>query len=313
MKKLILLGGILGLAAVGIVGYSMQDDPPTEPLRFVYETKTGPVVFDHKLHAKGQAGECSRCHHLGTLLGFETDNGVVEFDHKAHGLSERFGLSCSDCHHLRKRLPFASSEGPVVFDHLTHRTSGDYDLGCGDCHHAREKDKPIRKCSVCHALGSENNEFVDEDAIHKTAVGVKCMECHEELLEKEGGCATCHGKENLTLVDRFPRCETCHEGDTPNNRFFKGGVHEGAVGAACTKCHSDKMDDDEKGCVFCHGELEHPIEQGPMNCHECHFEGSRYNDHLSEGHPIHGQCPGAKCVSCHSEEIRTKDCGFCHK
>jgi len=313
MKNLTLLVVILGLAAVGIVGYGMKDAPPAEPLRFVYETKTGPVVFDHKLHADGDAGECSRCHHLGTVLGLENDNGLVEFDHTAHGLSEEIGLKCSDCHHLAQLLPYPSSEGRVIFDHTTHSTSEDYDLSCDDCHHDRDENSPIRSCGACHASGSENNDFVDEEAVHKTAIGVKCMECHEDLLEEDGGCATCHGKGQLQMADRFPACGACHREGSENNRFFQDGYHEDAIGAQCASCHDDKIDDDEEGCGFCHVEKEHAAIAEPGSCDQCHFEGSRYNEHLSEGRPIHGKCPGASCVSCHNEEIREKDCGFCHK
>ena len=306
---------ILGLAVVGIMGYTMEDEAPAQPLRFVYEAKTGSVVFDHKYHvaADGAAFECSHCHHLGAFLGFENDNGSVEFDHKSHGLSEHIGLECNECHHLSARLPFSSSEGRVVFEHDTHGTSEDYDLGCDDCHHAREEDKPIQSCNACHSPGSENNEFVDEDAVHKTAVGVKCMECHEELLEDADGCAICHDHDHLTITERYPSCESCHGEGSKNNRFFQDGFHEGAVGAQCAACHKDKVDDDEEGCGFCHGDQEKKQDQKAISCNECHSEGSKYNKHLSLAPLVHKSAIGAQCDSCHADKMAAKDCAFCHK
>jgi len=208
---------ILGLAVVGIMGYNMENEAPAQPLRFVYEAKIGSVVFDHKHHvgADGAGIKCSKCHHLGLFLDFENDNGTVEFNHGIHSTSE------------------------------------DYGLDCDECHHAREKDTPIRSCDACHSSGSENNDFIDEDAIHKTAVGVKCMECHEDLLEEEGGCATCHGTPEH--AKRKPMsCRECHsEGSKNNTNLAKvTRVHKSAIGAQCDSCHSDRIE--AKDCSFCH-------------------------------------------------------------
>ena len=218
MIRSMLVVVILGLAVVGIMGYNMEDEAPAQPLRFVYEAKTGSVVFDHKQHvvADGAKLKCAKCHHLGLFLGFENDNGIVEFDHE------------------------------------THSTSEDYGLDCDECHHAREEGTAIRSCDACHSPGSDNNDFVDEDADHQTAVGVKCMECHEDLLEEEDGCATCHSDSEHAKVHEPMSCHECHSEGSKNNTNLAAGalVHKSAIGAQCDSCHADSMK--AKDCAFCH-------------------------------------------------------------
>ena len=63
IKRKIALLVILILALVGLVGYSIKSSG--EPVRVLFKTKGGPVIFDHKAHSDkgGYDIECVKCHH----------------------------------------------------------------------------------------------------------------------------------------------------------------------------------------------------------------------------------------------------------
>jgi len=308
---------IIVTAAVGILGYSLEDEQRAEPLRMLYETTAGPVVFDHQLHATSGSYdlECRKCHHLETHLSFEADEGPVVFDHQAHG-REGSGMECRECHHLTTHLSFENDRGGVVFDHQTHSTSADYDLGCDDCHHMKEEGKRVAECGSCHKRGSDNNSSFeeDEDAVHKRAIGAKCIECHSEAVEEEQGCVMCHKEKPGPAGSGFPPCRSCHgAGSKFNDLLGADDVHEGAIASNCTGCHKEKVEDDD-GCSFCHGQGKPEAKQGEVaSCASCHAEGSAYNRVFEAANPIHKQCVGAKCVECHADKVEKKDCKFCHR
>ena len=288
-SKTLILAVVIILAAVGILGYSTQEKPHEEPFRILYKTKGGPVVFDHKAHSGPD--------------GFTPD--------------------CEGCHHLRKRLVHRAARGAVTFDHHTHSTSPAYGLKCGECHHeqALAMDSRIRKCGACHAPGSKDNaEFESKGRIHGTAMGVKCVECHQMHLTfktDEGpvvfdhhahstsddydlGCDECHHKydSDKTPAAELQKCGVCHrEGAKANASFAEAEVHTTAIGANCAECHEEQIE--EESCEFCHRDTD---EEAPK---------------AGKAEPTHGRSYGS-CDFCHKpgEPDRNLDdvehCDECH-
>lgn len=344
-KKAIVLGLIVGFAALGALGYSQKKGPLQEPQRVLYKGKGGPVIFDHKAHA--------------------SPGGFV--------------ATCEECHHLTKLIVHETDQGSVVFDHHVHSTSADYGLECGDCHHelSLALDSRIQKCGVCHATGSEENAaFEKGHLIHKTAMGVKCVDCHRMRLTfktDEGPvvfdhhvhstsedydleCSECHHKPAAGTAAKTPRCDTCHsEGSKSNASFEDGDIHTGSIGVKCAECHEEEIE--EESCEFCHkedGSDEKSKKATPgvkgrhyqscdfchkagapdaealriEHCDECHGMGEGHDatagpDDLSfgecsgfsvSGRKTKGPHPGlgAKCVQCHSDWTEENKCALCH-
>jgi len=343
--KTVILAAIIGLAAVGILGYSTPKEKRDEPLRVLYKSKGGPVVFDHK----------------------------------AHSGPDGYVASCDACHHLRKRVVYTTESGAVTFDHEAHSISPEYGLGCTDCHHEQELelDSRIQECGECHQPGSDHNASFDEAGrIHRTAAGVKCADCHRMRLTFEADegpvvfdhhahatsddydleCSECHHKPGAGTGAKTPRCDLCHlEGSKTNKSFEDADVHTHSVGAKCGECHDDEIDDescefchreepsgsktadadkeDEKAgsfyqsCAFCHkAEVVNRDVAAIENCDECHGMSEKHDPAAGPEDPDFGESSGftlserkakgphpglgAICAQCHEDLM--DDCGICH-
>ena len=103
------------LLVVGVIcyaGFAMK--PPEEPVRLMFQTTAGSVLFDHKTHASdsGYGIACDDCHH-------EQQEGT---------------MSCSgeDCH--------GPESGVTIGDAMhtnckgCHETNGAGPVECGACH-----------------------------------------------------------------------------------------------------------------------------------------------------------------------------------
>ena len=111
---------IYGLAAIlliiGVVCYaSFPQEVPDEPVRLVFDTSAGKVLFDHQTHSSedGYGFYCEDCHH------YEQDDGGMGCGGPyCHGAdteptrSDAFHANCQGCHE-------ESGAGPVE---------------CGTCH-----------------------------------------------------------------------------------------------------------------------------------------------------------------------------------
>lgn len=110
---------------VGVVAFYYQDAkaPPEEPVRVVYESKGGLVIFDHAAHTSRMENDCWACHH--------SDGDEEEKE------------NCRDCH--------AFNDIPIL--HAYHQKGEDYVdddtyQSCMSCH--EEKGKDPTNCKGCH-------------------------------------------------------------------------------------------------------------------------------------------------------------------
>jgi hypothetical protein len=102
------------LLVVGVVCYAgFSQETPEEPVRIMFKTTAGKVLFDHKTHAAdaGYGVACDDCHHEG-------DEPV----------------SCTECH---------GSDTDVTLSDAIHGN-------CKGCHEENEAG-PV-ECAACHVM-----------------------------------------------------------------------------------------------------------------------------------------------------------------
>jgi hypothetical protein len=143
--RLIVYGVSVQLLLVAIVCYAaFPVRAPHEPLRLMYHTNAGKVLFDHQTHAtvKGYALACNDCHHL-------------------HGDEEIEPVSCGMCHPPRPKgaaVPesclechedAAEIENPKIM-----KRSDAFHKQCIGCHeqYGKGPQSGSEQCSKCHVL-----------------------------------------------------------------------------------------------------------------------------------------------------------------
>ena len=101
----------------GIVCYASFSPPvPDEPMRIMFQTKAGKVLFTHSVHSFDYTSDCFECHHL---TSFPPD------------------YNCSECHF---------KEGDVL---MLSREDAFHDQ-CIKCHDDMGEG-PV-ECDACHSL-----------------------------------------------------------------------------------------------------------------------------------------------------------------
>jgi len=121
-------GALLLLVAsllVGVVAFFFHEGkaPPRDPVRIVYESTGGLVIFDHAAHSARAKDNCMVCHH------YDGDDEVKE--------------SCRDCHEA----------AGIPFLHAYHEKGEDFAdddayQSCMSCHEAGGMDP--KNCRGCH-------------------------------------------------------------------------------------------------------------------------------------------------------------------
>jgi hypothetical protein len=245
---------------------------------------------------------CQNCHpdHRGLDFSMvEWEKGRGGFDHQRTGWLLKGGHAkahCDDCH-----------QRPLIVDASVRRMLDKFPqtttyLGlserCESCHFDEHRSQLGRDCAKCH----------DEKA-WKPQIGFDHQKTEYPLLGKHEDvpCAKCHP--NLTdekfVATAFPRpraptfmalkpiehksCESCHN-----------DPHKGALGSACTSCHSEVgwtiiKTDRGKDTAF-HDKTRYPLRGGHVGvpCQSCHG-------------PFPGQpakfkgLPFGACTDCHED------------
>ncbi len=101
----------------GIVCYASFSPPvPDEPMRIMFQTKAGKVLFTHSVHSFDYTSDCVECHHLTSFPP---------------------GYDCSECHF---------KEGDAL---MLSREDAFHDQ-CIKCHDDMGEG-PV-ECDACHSL-----------------------------------------------------------------------------------------------------------------------------------------------------------------
>ncbi len=111
---------ILILAVIGVIGYSIEESG--SPVRVLFKTKGGNVIFSHKAHLSEYEIGCKDCHH-------EIDSGkpVSKYD-------------CRECHRAGTDYDSICDDRPI------HKQC--IGANCIDCH--KEMGMDESDCGLCH-------------------------------------------------------------------------------------------------------------------------------------------------------------------
>jgi hypothetical protein len=130
------------LFIVGVAGYAysaFSTKPPDEPIRVMYKTTAGKVLFDHKTHSAdtGYGISCYDCHHHPP-----EDESALQACSVCHPMEAEEGIipeSCLECH-----------DADEIEDTETVKRLDAYHTQCIDCHKAVGAG-PV-DCNSCHVL-----------------------------------------------------------------------------------------------------------------------------------------------------------------
>ena len=192
---------------VGVFCYSsLPAKSPEPPVRLMFKTVGGNVLFDHQAHSDAYGKKCIDCHH-------------------AHDDSRSDAPgSCGRCHQSDSEyIPAFGDNG--TFDHGMH--SMDMGLSCNDCHHNYDEEDggEPQLCSDCHESGGEDDFMLGRtQAFHK-----QCIACHEEsgVTPGKDDCSICHAPRKKATAFH-EQCIGCH---------VEFGAGPERADSDCKKCH----------------------------------------------------------------------------
>lgn len=140
----IIYGVAIHLLVISVICYAaFPVKTPEQPIRLMYQTNAGKVLFDHQTHASvnGYGLDCSDCHHHP-----EDDDMALVGCVKCHPDAPEKGVSpeyCLECHD--------SSE---IEDVDILKRSDAFHKQCTQCHEEFGKgpQSGSQNCSKCHVL-----------------------------------------------------------------------------------------------------------------------------------------------------------------
>ena len=142
--RMIVYGVAVQLLLIALVCYAaFPVKAPPEPIRLMYQTQAGKVLFDHQTHA-GAAGfglDCYDCHHHTP----DDESGLIACNvcHLSEPEEGVIPESCLECH---DEADVEDAEYPQHTDALHQQ--------CWQCHEEYEKGptSSSNDCSRCHVL-----------------------------------------------------------------------------------------------------------------------------------------------------------------
>jgi hypothetical protein len=144
-KQLLFAYGLaILLLLVGIVCYAaFSPSAPAEPMRIMYHTNAGKVLFDHRTHTdvSGYGVSCFDCHHHPS----QDDSALIACV-DCHPTEPQPGVqpeSCLDCHH----------ESEIEDTEMISRADA-FHQQCIECHEQFGKGPKGGgdNCSACHVM-----------------------------------------------------------------------------------------------------------------------------------------------------------------
>ncbi len=158
-QRMIVYGVAAHLLFIAIVCYAaFPVEKPETPIRLMYQTNAGKVLFDHQTHTSvnGFALDCYDCHH--------------------HTPDDESGLiACGQCH-----LP-KPEEGVVPESCLECHDASDVE----DSEYPKRADALHRQCSTCHL------EF-GKGPIHQDSLSEQEKEAQKTEPNNWVDCSKCH-------------------------------------------------------------------------------------------------------------------------
>jgi hypothetical protein len=136
-------GLIIVFFIVGVISYAaFPAKTPDEPIRVMYKTVAGKVLFDHKTHyaESGYGLACKECHHHPEEPENEEDALLkCGYCHQVPAKDKAYPESCLDCH-----------EPEDLEDSEVMKKSDAFHSQCESCHQDVEAGPKEERCTWCH-------------------------------------------------------------------------------------------------------------------------------------------------------------------
>ena len=141
----------IALLIVGVLSFAaFPSKTPDEPMRIMYKSVAGKVLFDHKTHSAdaGYALTCEDCHHhfeFEGSAGIDGKEPVVQACGVCHQIpaeGETFPKSCMECH----------EEEDIEDTEFTAKRADAYHAQCEGCHQEIETGPVEERCNWCHVM-----------------------------------------------------------------------------------------------------------------------------------------------------------------
>ena len=136
----------IALLIVGVLSFAaFPAKTPDEPIRIMYKSVAGKVLFDHKTHAAdaGYALACQDCHHHPAEPEDEKEALVAcGVCHQIPAEGEAFPKSCMECH----------EEEDIEDAEFTAKRADAYHAQCEGCHQESEIGPVEERCNWCHVM-----------------------------------------------------------------------------------------------------------------------------------------------------------------
>ena len=127
------------LLVVGVLSYSaFSARVPEQPVRLMFESAAGNVLFDHKTHTavSGYSISCKDCHHHPED---ESELRACGDCHRIQETGEKMPQACTDCH-----------EPDEIQDTKIIKKADAFHLQCINCH--TDFEAGPEECRSCHIL-----------------------------------------------------------------------------------------------------------------------------------------------------------------
>jgi len=136
---------IIVLLFVGVISYAaFPAKTPDEPIRLMYKTVAGKVLFDHKTHSadSGYGLACAECHHHPEEPEEgQTANISCGICHQTLEKDQKYPESCLDCH-----------EAEDLEESEMTKKSDAFHSQCESCHQEVEAGPEKERCNWCHVM-----------------------------------------------------------------------------------------------------------------------------------------------------------------
>lgn len=138
-------GLIIVLFFVGVISFAaFPAKTPDEPIRLMYKTVAGKVLFDHKTHSadSGYALACLECHHHPEEPD-DPEEVLLKCDycHQTLEKGKNWPESCLDCH-----------DEDELEDSEMAKKSDAFHSRCESCHLEAEVGPEKERCNWCHVM-----------------------------------------------------------------------------------------------------------------------------------------------------------------
>jgi hypothetical protein len=172
------------LLLVGVICYAANPvETPKDPIRKMYKTSAGKVLFTHKVHRveTGYGVACIDCHHHNE--DDEEDNFKACGDCHTAEIPKTVPQKCLECHDAAGEV---EEHHPKTVDESEPRA-------CNDCHQKTEDGSTPEVCSECHEPDeTEGQQKTMNFQKRSDAFHTQCVNCHKEYGKGPIECSSCH-------------------------------------------------------------------------------------------------------------------------